>query len=223
MKLKDPDWVTVANDNCDSFGFYGAQDKRAESFWDVLERDFLTGESPEKGRTDAEINENHAQIKRDMLDTINGLADDLANKKIFSPLSFLDAEDTWEKIKFILAFDTSFSYVPEEHQDARDWRDHVETDYLDGETTFRYDVVKACDRLAIEGAACAKLIGSDTYQLWTDAMLKLAHWNEQVQCKAADDIINALEQIWADLRTWIHMNAPHSKAKPAKKPHKSKK
>ena len=54
----------------------------------------------------------------------------------------------------------------------------------DGESTFRYDVVKACDRLALAGAILAKRIGSDTYGLWRAAMIKLGDIRECEQCKA---------------------------------------
>ena len=54
-------------------------------------------------------------------------------------------------------------------------------------------------------------------------MIKLSDPDESVQFKAVDDIVNALELIWVDLRTWIHLNDAHSKAESKKKPLKSKK
>ena len=66
----------------------------------------------------------------------------------------------------------------------------------------------------------SKRIGSDTYGLWRAAMITLANNNEMIQYKAVDDIVTALEQTWADLRTWIFLNPSHNKQK--RKPKKRK-
>jgi hypothetical protein len=171
-----------------------------------------------------EAGEEHAFTKKVYLDYIGKYADALLRGKVFSLPSGLDDESNWELIKFIVAFDTTFEYYPEDEEGERD--DECcgpETDYLDEETAFRYDVVKECDRLVLAGAILAKRIGSDTYGLWRTAMIKLGNNRESVQCKAVDDIVNALELIWADLRTWIAMNPPHNAKKGKPKKRKTKK
>ena len=148
----------------------------------------------------------------------------LAQRKVFTLPTWLDDESNWQLIKFIVAFDTTFKYYPDDDEEEReDDGCGPETDYLDEESTFRYDVVKACDRLALAGAILAKRIGSDTYGQWRETMIKLSDPDESVQFKAVDDIANALELIWVDLRTWIHLNDVHSNAESKKKPLKSKK
>ena len=95
---------------------------------------------------------------------------------------------------FIVAFDTSFEYSPEEETGGEEDEEDCagpESDYLDDETTFRYDVIKECDRIALAGAALAKQIGSDTYGLWRAAMIKLGDRSEEIQHKAVDDIVTA--------------------------------
>ena len=99
----------------------------------------------------------------------------------------------------------------------------AETDYLDEETAFRFDVVQACDRLALQGAAFSKRFGSDAYRLWADAMIKLGDEYEEVQYKAADDIVAALAQTWADLRTWIFLKDAHKRQKSKSRSEKTKK
>ena len=54
-------------------------------------------------------------------------------------------------------------------------------------------------------------------------MIKLANNNEMIQYKAVDDIVTALEQTWADLRTWIFLNPPHNKQKQKRESRKQKK
>ena len=109
---------------------------------------------------------------------------------------------------------------------ARHWaKRYVHTKHphgLDDETSFRYDVVKACDSLALIGAAFSKRFGSDAYRLWADAMIKLGDRNERVQYKAADDIFEALVRTWADLRTWIFMKSAYKPTKPKSKSRKAK-
>ena len=109
------------------------------------------------------------------------------------PSGFLD-EKEWERVMFIVAFDTSFEYSPEEETGGEEDEEDCagpESDYLDDETTFRYDVIKECDRIALAGAALAKQIGSDTYGLWRAAMIKLGDRSEEIQHKAVDDIVTA--------------------------------
>ena len=225
MKLNEPDKAAFDCHNSFADPFYEAQESRAQDFWDVLEKDDFQTASKDGNakRTWQEIEKRHAAIRKSVLDFLGKYADDLAQKRIFRiPDRWYDKE-TWNNIKFIVAFDTSFDYTPDEFLDAHDDDDHSETDYLDGETSFRCDVVKACDRLALEGAALSKKIGSETYCLWADAMIKLESDYEEIQYKAVDDLLTALVRLWADLRTWNFMNPHHVAKKTTKKRKKSKK
>ena len=47
--------------------------------------------------------------------------------------------------------------------------------------------------------------------------------SEKIQHKAVDDIVNALELIWADLEIWIAMHKPHDEKKRVSKKRKVKK
>jgi hypothetical protein len=221
MKLCEPDKVAFETD-CDSaMDYCEAQENRSNEFWKVLETDVFGVDDPPEDRPDAEIMEAHRRIRKDTLEFLAKYADAIAQKRTFPlPSGFLD-EKEWERVKFILAFDTSFTYFPEDEDGSLS--DNEESDYLDYETTFRYDVVKACERLTLEGAALAKQIGSGTYGLWTAAMIKLGDRSEKIQYKAADDMVNALIQTWADLDVWIFMNTPHNNKKRKSKTRKSKK
>ena len=226
MKLCDPDKVAFETD-CDSaMDYYQAQENRSNEFWNVLETDVFGVDDPPEDRPDAEIMEAHRRIRKNTLEFLAKYADAIAQKRIFTlPSGFLD-EKEWERVKFIVAFDTSFEYSPEEETDGEEDEEDCggpESDYLDDETTFRYDVIKECDRIALAGAALAKQIGSDTYGLWRAAMIKLGDRSEKIQHKAVDDIVTALELTWADLRTWIFLNPPHNKQKTNHRTHKKKK
>ena len=223
MKLCEPDKVAFETD-CDSaMDYCQAQENRSNEFWKVLETDVFGVDDPPEDRPDAEIMEAHRRIKRNTLEFLAKYADAIAQKRIFTlPNGFLD-EKEWERVKFIVAFDTSFEYSPEEETGGEEDEEDCggpESDYLDDETTFRYDVIKECDRITLAGAALAKQIGSDTYGLWRAAMIKLGDRSEKIQHKAVDDIVTALELTWADLRTWIFQNPPHNKQK--RKPRKNK-
>ena len=221
MKLCEPDKVAFETDGDSAMDYHQAQENRSNEFWEVLETDVFGVDDPPEDRPDAEIMEAHRRIRKDMLEFLTKYADAIAQKRTFPlPSGFLD-EKEWERVKFILAFDTSFTYFPEDEDGSLS--DNDESDYLDYETTFRYDVVKACERLTLEGAALAKQIGSGTYGLWTAAMIKLGDRSEKIQHKAADDMVDALIQTWADLRTWIFMNTAHIEKKRKNKKRKSKK
>ena len=222
MKLCEPGRIAEATESDTAMGLYDAQINRSEEFWKELERDFDFMEETEDTRSDHEIMEDHRRIEKSILDYLGKLADALGNGRPFNLPTKWHDEDTWNDIKFILAFNTAFDYLLENEEDG-ELSECLETDYLDHETSFRHDVVKACDRLALNGAALAKRIGSDTYALWADAMIKLGDQYEQVQCKAADVLVEALVRMWADLRTWIFMNPPHNAKKSKQKAVKGKK
>ena len=208
MKLREPDKVAFETGSDYAMGYCEAQTDRADKFWNVLEADIFGVDDPPEGRSESEIMEAHLRIRKDTLDSLAKYADAIAQKRTFPlPSGIFDQAD-WESVKFILAFNTSFDYFPEDEDGAIS--EDAESDYLDYETSFRYDVVKACKRLALEGAALAKHIGSATYGLWTAAMIKLNDCSEEIQHKAADDMVNALIQTWADLEVWIFMNTPHN-------------
>ena len=223
MKLEVPSEVTQKTESDEAMDFYDAQINRSNEFWNELEQDFFDiSEETEDKRSDAEVKEDRERIKKRLLERIGKIADAIAARKCFDLPTGVFDEDDWNDIKFILAFNTSFDYFPEKEDDG-ELSDDQETDYLDDETTFRHDVVKACDRLALEGAAFSKSIGSDTYALWADAMIKLGDKYEETQCKAADDIVAAIARTWADLRTWIFLKRAHKAKKSAPKMKKAKK
>ena len=229
MKLKEPNKIAFDIDDGINLDHDTAASCRSEAFWKVVESEFVC--TSVKDGKDFQKSDHcpdceravHDKMRELVLDSVNRYSRDIAQRKEFNLPSGTIEEMSWENVKFIVAFDTSFSYTPEEFLDADDDDDHSETDYLDYETSFCLDVVKACDRLALEGAALAKQIGSDTYSLWRDAQLKLNSNNGKIKCKAIDDIVAALELLWADWRTWIFMNPPDIAKKTTKRRSKSKK
>ena len=68
-----------------------------------------------------------------------------------------------------------------------------------------------------------KIAGTDPVKIWRAAMVKLGSHDGTMQCKAVDDIVNALELIWADMEVWIAMNPPHAAKKRAAKKRNVKK
>ena len=54
-------------------------------------------------------------------------------------------------------------------------------------------------------------------------MIKLGDRSEKIQHKTVDNIVTALEETWADLRTWIFLNPPHNGQKRKQKKRKTKK
>ena len=221
MKLSEPNEVAFETDSNETLDFQEAQEARSKAFWDEVEGDLevviaTSGKKPKAV-------EDHAFIKKIFLDFLRKYSDALLQGKLFDLPSGLDDESRWELIKFVVAFDTSFEYSPEDETDDEEDCGGPESDYLDDETTFRYDVIKECDRIALAGAILSKRIGSDTYALWRAAMIKLGSVSGMVQHKAVDDIVTALEETWADLRTWIFLNPPHNKQKRKSKKRKSKK
>ena len=208
--------------NREALNFSDAESNRSKEFWGKLERDFyLPSEESKDSRSYSEMEGDRDKIKADMLNYIGKFSRAIESEKPFDLPCRYDDEDNWNNIKFVLAFDTSFDYFPE--NEDLSLSDDEERDYLDDETTFRYDVVKACDALALRGAALAKRIGSDSYRLWADAQIKLGDQLEGVQCKAAEDIVNALCELWADFRTWIYMKESHNLPKRKAEAKKAKK
>ena len=223
MKLSEPDKVAFDYGDYEAMDFWDSRRARSQEFWDKVEEhleDIIASRKAKAG-------EEHAFAKKMFLDHIGKYTDALSQGKPFGlPAGFGD-ERSWNLIKFIIAFDMRFEYYPDmddlEKEDGEEESRDPETDYLDDESTFQFDIVKECDRLALAGAILAKRIGSDTYGIWRVAMVKLGSLDETVQCKAVDDIVNALELIWADLRTWIAMNPPHNAKKGKPKKRKAKK
>ena len=210
MKLFDIDMTCIDPDD-EVVDFDSAQSRREEEFWTWLAEDkpysFEDVTHPDE--------EECEHIKQHIFRFIKEVTRPIAEGRYFDiPNKHYDIED-WVNIKFVIAFDPSFIYYPTKDDSDELDTECSERDYLDGITSFRYDVIKAIDGLALRGAALAKHIGSDTYRTWTDAMIKLADENEKVQCKAIEDVTAAIERIWADLRTWIF-------EKQADKPKKSK-
>ena len=226
MTLRKPDKVAKETARDEAMNFHEAQENRSNEFWNVLESDEFAVKPKEDARSDAEIMKDRLRIKMRLLSLIEKYTRSLADGKSFNLPSGWSDECDWSDIKFILAFDTSFSYLPDEDDDDENGDKYSvvlsETDYLDGETAFRFDVIKACNRLVLNGAALAKRIGSDSYRLWTDALIKLGDRAESVQCQAADDIVSALVRIWADLQIWIFMNQSQNEKKVKPKTKKAK-
>lgn len=230
MKPRQPNHVAFeqANDPC-TMAFSEAQARRSDEFWDEVESEFTFTSADGKDLREADhcpdcIQAARNKVKELTLHFINKHSCAISQGATFNLPGNKTDWPSWDIIKFIIAFDTSFGYLPDEFQDAADPEAHIETDYLDDEAAFRFDVVKACDRLALEGAALSWKIGATaTYELWAAAMVKLNDSSKRVQCEAVDDILNALVRTWSDLRTWTFLNPPHIAQKPASKRKKSKK
>ena len=223
MKLREPDMVAFEYSDHEAMEFWDSQRTRSQEFWGKVEahlKDIIAGRK-------AKADEGHAFTMKVYFDYIGKYTDALSQGKSFSLPAGFSAEHTWNLIKFIIAFDMRFEYYPDkddlEKEDGEEESCDPETDYLDDESTFQYDIVKACSRLALAGAILAKRIGSDTYGIWRAAMVKLGSHDGTMQCKAVDDIVNALELIWADVEVWIAMNQPHAAKKRAAKKRKVKK
>lgn len=230
MKLGEPNKIAFESDSTAMMDFDEARKNRSDEFWEVLIDGFGIVSAKDNQPFDKS---KHCSvcyetvrnaIKEAAIDPLNRFATAIAGKKIFDLPCGKANLFFWRNIKFIIAFNTSFEYYPESEDDGElgttDW---TETDYLDEETAFRYDVIKACDKLALEGAAFSMRIGSDTYRLWSDAMIKLGDTDISVQYKAVDDIVAALARTWADLRTWIYKNRASNSKKTRLRSKKAKK
>ena len=100
----------------------------------------------------------------------------------------------------------------------------MESDSLDDEAGFRYDVIKLCNNFILEGAALCKRIDSPAYDTWIEAMITLNdRYEGATPYKAVDLIVSAHPRTWADLCTFIHMDPPYNEKKKAVKKKKAKK
>ena len=222
MQLGEPKKIAFESDNDWTMDFWEAQGDRSDDFWNGLEKELYPYDRDDKEKRSYEktIHVRNG-LKKVILEGLTKYVDAIADEKCYRLPTDLSDLHFWQAVKFILAFNTSFKYFPEDEDGNQE--EESETDYLDEETTFRFDVVTTCDRLTLEGAAFSKRIGSDSYQLWADAMIKLGNQYEEEQYKAADDIVAAMMRTWADLRTWIFMKDAHKAKKAKPKAKKAKK
>lgn len=213
-KLKEP--VKVAFDTLseEAMDRDDAETNRSEEFWSVLERSFNVLLKKTKN---PKYVDTRRTIKTDILEYLGTSAKRLSEgtEKGVRLRGMLEA-DMWECVKFIVAFNTKFDYVDED--------DKIETDYLDEEGAFRYDVIMACHNYILEGASLAKRIGSPAYDTWVEALVKLNdEYSGSENYKAVDLIESAYVRTWGDLCIFRHMNTPCKSKKDASKPKKRKK
>jgi len=153
MKLGEPKKIAFESDNDWAMDFWDAQKNRSSEFWKELECAFdVVGVKDNKPFSETDhcsvcTKIVHDKIKECTLQPLIRLSKAIADEKHFDLPCGIAHMEFWQAVKFILAFNTSFDYFTEDEDG--NMTDEQETDYLDDETTFRYDVVKACDRLAV--------------------------------------------------------------------------
>ena len=143
-----------------------AAENRSNEFWGELEESLQA----KVGKVyDPHYSRN--LIKKDILDYLKRSTAALSNgtEKGISLWAWSD-ESVWENIKFIVAFDMDYEYL-EEDDEVEDG--FMESDSLDDEAGFRYDVIKECNSYILEGAALCKRIDSPAYDAWIEALVKL--------------------------------------------------
>ena len=194
-----------------------AAENRSNEFWGELEESLQA----KVGKVyDPHYSRN--LIKKEILDYLKRSTAALSNgtEKGISLWAWSD-ESVWENIKFIVAFDMDYEYL-EEDDEVEDG--FMESDSLDDEAGFRYDVIKECNSYILEGAALCKRIDSPAYDTWIEAMITLNdRYEGATPYKAVDLIAKAHPRTWADLCTWIHRNQAHKSKKTVKKAAKRKK
>ena len=194
-----------------------AAENRSNEFWGELEESLQA----KVGKVyDPHYSRN--LIKKEILDYLKRSTAALSNgtEKGISLWAWSD-ESVWENIKFIVAFDMDYEYL-EEDDEVEDG--FMESDSLDDEAGFRYDVIKECNSYILEGAALCKRIDSPAYDTWIEAMITLNdRYEGATPYKAVDLIAKAHPRTWADLCTFIHMNPPQNEKKKTAKKKKAKK
>ena len=192
-----------------------AAENRRNEFWGELEVSHLA-------QVIDDPNYSRNSIKKDILDYLKRSTAALSNGTEKSiPLWVWSDESIWSNIKFIVAFDMDYVYI-EEDDEVKDG--FMESDSLDDEAGFRYDVIKLCNNFILEGAALCKRIDSPAYDTWIEALVKLNDtYTGSKPYNAVDLIDKAYSRTWGDLCSWIHRNQAHKSKKTAKKNVKRKK
>lgn len=204
-KLCEPNKVAFELENSKEFlEKEEAQQIRSAQFWDYVHDESNVDERNKHSFRKSTIQEilNFLQERKSYL-----------SECLSTEVLYLWAEydqHMWERIKFIIAFDTQYVYFSEEeHQEV--------FDYLDEEAAIQFDMMKACSSYILEGAALAKRVGSPAYDKWVDALVML---NDVYHCsqnyKAIDLIAEAYARTWGDVRTWIYINGRDNLAKTKK-------
>ena len=194
-----------------------AAENRRNEFWGALGESLLVkigqADDPEYSRN---------SIKKEILGYLKSSASMLSKgteKGI--PLWLWSDETIWENVKFIVAFNMEYDYCDEDDETDGVFED---SDCLDDEIGFRYDVIKECNKYILEGAALCKKIGSPAYDTWIEAMVRLNDtYIGSKPYNAVDLIDKAYPRTWADLCTFIHMNPPCNAKKKAVKKKKANK
>ena len=160
-KLCEPNKVAFELENSDEFlEKEEAQQIRSAQFWDYVHDESNVDERNKHSFRKSTIQEilNFLQERKSYL-----------SECLSTEVLYLWAEydqQMWERIKFIIAFDTQYVYFSEEeHQEV--------FDYLDEEVAIQFDMMKACTSYILEGAALAKRVGSPAYDKWVDALVML--------------------------------------------------
>ena len=223
-KLKEPNEVAFGSHHEDDWYRDESEKSRSDEFWSEFEDD-LENKVKQLRSTEAARN----WFKDKILDYLRKYSAELA-KGMENGIYLWGCgdEDLWEKIKYIIAFDTDYSYVEDFDDDApcqdEDGDYFTSNAYLEDEEGFRYDIMRECNKCILEGAALCKKIGSPAYDTWIEAMITLNdRYTASKEYKAVDLIAQAHPRTWADLCTWIHMNPPHNEKKKAVKKKKAKK
>ena len=233
MKLENPPMMAIKHGKAQE-EHDAAKSKRLREFWSWLEDKFpmepvkVNRKSPAPHPCPECYRVYHEAIRKMLVSFLHERREELANAQQRG-IGYPDAgaELMWSAVKYVIAFDTWFEYF--EYFDAskadEDDPDNkfFDEDYLSAEREFRAELIDACEPVVLEGAALAKRIGSGSYGSWAEALMKLGEKNPSEMYTVVDDIFDALQRTWGDLRIWIFMNPPRNKKKPVAKARKKKK
>ena len=223
-KLKEPSKVAFNSLEEVLRGKEESLNARLNDFWTEFEDDLTY-----KIKSLKDVNLAREWFKNNILDYLRTSVSRLQNSMDYGIQLWKSGdEEVWERIKFIIAFDTEFSYIEYDVEEGEeiDYDNDVSwvSENLYDEEAFRFDIIKECNKYILEGAALCKRIGSPAYDTWIEAMITL---NDRYQgatpYKAVDLIAKAYPRMWADLCAFIHLNPPHNEKKKAVKKKKAKK
>ena len=212
-KLKEPSKVAFGTLSEEIMDHDDAEMNRTEEFWEELEKQFDI-RIRVKEKTTWSIRD---AIKDEVINHLENFQKQLAQgmengMRLWSCLDIYK----WESIKFIIAFDTNYTYFDENNNDH--------DDYLDSVGSFRWDVIHGVEKVILEGASLAKQIGSPAYDTWIEALVQLKElFFVSENYKAVDLIAQAYPRTWGDLCTWIYMKEAQKATKKRKITKKSKK
>ena len=214
-EISEPEEIAFESPCTEMMDKEEAAENRSNEFWSELEGNHTTKikqyDNPDYSRN---------SLKKDILAFLRNSADHLASAmercRELKHWGWIE-DDMWTMIKFILAFKAEYTYFDEEEESE-------ESDYLDDEEAFQYDVIAGCNKFFLEGASLAKRLGSPAYDTWIEAFMKLNDSYIGAETyKCVDFIPQAYLRTWADLCTWIYMKEAQKFTKKRKTVKKSKK